>query len=246
MEAGDLGLVAFDELHDVFFFVKDRDRRFLYFNKAFTTLMSLRADQILGQRDEDISPGYLAEHYREDDEAVLTRGERLVGVIELVHNADGSYDWFTTTKFPVRSGKGEIIAVAGVTRSLTKRHVAQVRLRPLEPAIKLISEEYHRPLTLAEMARAATMSPTHFAREFRAHLGTSPHRYLRRLRIEAACDLLSTTDLLVGQIAARVGYYDHSHLTKDFSKNKGMTPSEYRKRNRVSIPKRRRLVRTLL
>ena len=241
---GDLGLIAFDQLHDVFFFVKDRDRRFVYFNKAFTTLMSLRADQILGQRDEDISPGYLADHYREDDEAVLTRGEQLVGVIELVHNADASYDWFTTTKFPVRSESGEIIGVAGVTRSLTKRTAAQERLLPLEPAIKLISEQYHRPLTLADMARAAAMSPTHFARKFKDHFGTSPHRYLRRLRIEAACDLLSTTDLLVGDVASRVGYYDHSHLTKDFSKRKGMAPAEYRERSRAPTAMPRPLVRS--
>jgi PAS domain S-box-containing protein len=240
--AVDLGLTAFDELNDVFFFVKDRDRRFVYFNKAFTALMSLSPEQIVGQRDEDLSPAYLAEHYREDDEAVLTRGERLVGVIELVHNADGSYDWFTTTKFPVLSASGEIIGVAGVTRSLTKRTAAQERLLPLEPAIRLMSEHYDRPLRVSDMARAATMSPTHFARRFKAQFGISPHRYLGRLRIAAACDLLSTTDLLVGDIAGRVGYYDQSHLTKAFTRSKGVTPAEYRKRSRMPTRTARPLV----
>ena len=228
--SGDIGLAAFDELPDVFFFVKDRGRRFVYFNTAFTTLMGLRSDQLLGRRDEDLSPSYLAEHYREDDDRVLSHGERLVGVIELVHNADGSYDWFTTTKFPVLSKTGKIIGVAGVTRSLTKREAAEERLLPLEPAIRLISERYDRPLTIADMAKAASMSTTHFARRFKAHFGTSPHQYLRRVRLQAACDLLSTSDLTIAEIARRVGYYDQSHLTRDFLKAKRETPKGYRER----------------
>lgn len=230
--AGDLGLAAFDELPDVFFFVKDRERRFVYFNRAFTTLMARPSDQLLGKRDEDLSPEYLADHYRADDEAVLNRGERLVGVVELVRNTDGSYDWFTTTKFPVRNVDDDVIGVAGITRSLTKRAGVHEMLLPLEPAIRLISEHYDEQLSLAELAQSVAMSPTHFARRFKEHFGVSPHRYLRRIRLEAACDLLSTTELAVGDIATRIGYYDHSHLTKDFVRNKGLTPSEYRARYR--------------
>jgi len=230
--AGDLGLAAFDELPDVFLFVKDRERRFVYFNHAFTTLMARPGEELLGKRDEDLSPEYLVDHYRADDEAVLDRGERLVGVVELVHNTDGSYDWFTTTKFPVRNVDGDVIGVAGITRSLTKRAGAHEMLLPLEPAIRLISERYHEQLSLAELAQSVAMSPTHFARRFKEHFGVSPHRYLRRIRLEAACDLLSTTELPVGDIATSVGYYDHSHFTKDFVRNKGLTPSEYRARYR--------------
>lgn len=226
--SGPIGLQAFEELPDIFFFVKDRERRFVYFNTAFTTLMGLTSEQLLGQRDEDISPGYLASHYREDDEAVIVAGKRLVGVVELVHNSDGSYDWFTTTKFPVRDQRGDIVGVAGITRNLSKHAAAHAMLQPLEPAIRLISERYGEQLTLADMARAVSMSETHFSRRFKAHFGISPHRYLRRVRLEAACDLLSTSDLAIGEIAVRVGYYDHSHLTNDFVKAKGLTPSRYR------------------
>jgi PAS domain S-box-containing protein len=227
----DLGLQAFDELHDVFFFVKDRELRFVYFNRAFLTLMGLPAEQILGRRDEDLSPEYLAEHYREDDMKVLESGERLVDIIELVHDVDGAYEWFTTTKFPVVSN-GTTIGVAGVTRSLTKRSKAAERVVPFEPAIRLISEHYDRQLSVKELADSVAMSQTHFARLFKAHFGTSPHRYLRRVRLTAAYDLLSTTDLSVGEIATRTGYYDHSHLTNELVRSKGMTPSEYRNRYR--------------
>ena len=237
----DLGLQAFDELHDVFFFVKDRDLRFVYFNRAFAVLMGVPADQILGRRDEDLSPEYLAEHYREDDTKVLESGARLVDIIELVHDVDGAYEWFTTTKFPVMSN-GTTIGVAGVTRSLTKRNKAAEQLLPFEPAIRLISEHYDRQLSVRELAESVAMSQTHFARTFKAHFGTSPHRYLRRVRLTAACDLLSTTDLSVGEIATRTGYYDHSHLTNDLVRAKGLTPSDYRQRYRRR-PIRRQVVR---
>lgn len=229
--SGDLGLQAFNELHDVFFFVKDRELRFVYFNRAFLNLMNLSAEQVLGRRDDELSPEHLAEHYREDDTKVIESGERLVDIIELVHDIDGAYEWFTTTKFPVVSD-GATIGVAGITRSLTKRNKAAEQLVPFEPAIRLISEHYDRPLSVRELAESVAMSQTHFARLFKAHFGTSPHRYLRRVRLAAACDLLSTTDLSVGEIAIRAGYYDHSHLTNEFVRAKGVTPSDYRQRYR--------------
>ena len=226
---GDIGLQAFDELHDVFLFVKDRERRFIYFNRAFTDLMGLASHQILGHRDEDLSPGYLVEHYKDNDEYVLNHGQRLADVIELVHDVDGSYDWFTTTKFPVRDLDGNIIGVAGITRSLTKHTVLQERISPLKPAIELISAHYDQDLTLADMARHCSLSRTHFARLFKTQLGVTPHRYLQKVRLQAACELLSTTKLNVSKISTSVGYYDQSHFTKDFVRQKGITPLQYRR-----------------
>jgi PAS domain S-box-containing protein len=241
--SGDLGLAAMDELPDVFFFVKDVERRFVYWNAAFLTLMGLTAAEVVGRRDEDLSPGYLVEHYREDDLRVLTTGARLVDIVELVHNVDGSYDWFTTTKFPVCDGAGAIIGVAGITRNLTKRAGVAEQLLPLTPAIELISREYHRSLSIAELASAVSMSPSHFARLFKRHFGTSPHKYLRGVRLIAACDLLCTTDDPVSTVATRTGYYDHSHLTNELVRAKGMTPSDYRARYRRVQAPRRQVVR---
>lgn len=235
-----LGLEAFDKLHDVFFFVKDRERRFIYFNRAFLTLMGLTAEQILDRRDEDLSPEYLVEHYREADIQVIETGARLVDIIELVHDIDGEYEWFTTTKFPVIAD-GETIGVAGITRSLTKRNRTAELLLPFEPAIRLISEHYDRPLSVRELADSVAMSQTHFARQFKAHFGTSPHRYLRRIRLTAACDLLSSSDLSIADIALRTGYYDHSHLTNEMVRSKRLTPTQYRERYRHR-PLRRQVV----
>jgi transcriptional regulator GlxA family with amidase domain len=49
------------------------------------------------------------------------------------------------------------------------------------------------------------------------------------VRINAACQLLSSTDLPIAVIAVQTGFYDQSHLNKQFTKIKGSTPAQYRR-----------------
>jgi AraC-like DNA-binding protein len=228
----DAALQAINELGD-HFFVKDRQRRFVVCSDSLVRLLGYRrADQILGLRDEDISPGYLVEHYRQYDEQVLGTGQRVVDLVELVRNVDASYDWFVTTKWPLFDDKHGIVGLAGVTRSLIARHSGEHQLLPLAPAVELIAREHQRRLTVAELADAAAMSQSYFTRQFRNHFGTTPHRYLRKVRLMAACDLLSTTDLSLAAIASRTGHYDQSHLSNEFVRERGVTPSAYRQSHR--------------
>jgi AraC-like DNA-binding protein len=186
------------------------------------------ASQLIGLRDEDISPEYLVEHYRSYDERVLHDGERVLDLIELVRNVDGTYDWFLTTKLPIRGHDGVILGLVGVTRGVTKRNALVERLVPLTPAVQLIATEYHRPLGVQDLADSVAMSPSHFSRIFKSHFGATPHQYLRRVRLMAACDLLATTDLPLSVVAARTGYYDQSHLSNDLVRERGLTPTAYR------------------
>jgi PAS domain S-box-containing protein len=222
-------LLAFNEFSDLFMFVKDRERRFVLCSEPFVHLMGYRsASQMIGLRDEDISPEYLVDHYRSHDDRVLSTGQRIVDLIELVRNVDGTYDWFLTTKLPVRGSDGEIIGLVGVTRGLTKRNAVADRLLPLTPAVELISRQYHRQLTVAELAETVAMSPSHFSRTFKDHFGATPHQYIRKVRLMAACDLLSTTDLPISVVAGRTGYYDQSHMSNEFVRERGITPLAYR------------------
>jgi PAS domain S-box-containing protein len=233
-------LLAFDQLTDLFVFVKDRERRFVLCSEPFVHLMGYRnASQIVGLRDEDISPEYLVDHYRSHDERVLA-GESLVDLIELVRNVDGTYDWFLTTKQPIRAHDGGILGLVGVTRGLTKRNALVERLLPLTPAVTLISTAYHRQLSVAELAAAVSMSTSHFSRTFKSHFGATPHQYLRRVRLMAASDLLATTDLPLSAVASQTGFYDQSHLSNDFVHDRGETPAAYRVRVRASGPSRPR------
>ncbi|MEV0442199.1 helix-turn-helix domain-containing protein [Streptomyces spectabilis] len=87
----------------------------------------------------------------------------------------------------------------------------------------------HEPLPVAELARRATMSKRSFARRFTAATGTTPHAWLRNLRLSAAEELLETTDLPVEEIARRVGYGSAAVLREQFVRRRGVPPRSYRR-----------------
>lgn len=90
-------------------------------------------------------------------------------------------------------------------------------------------EHLHEPLPVAELARRAMMSKRSFARHFTAATGTTPHAWLRGLRLSSAEELLETTDLPVEEIARRVGYGSAAVLREQFVRRRGVPPRSYRR-----------------
>lgn len=89
---------------------------------------------------------------------------------------------------------------------------------------------FHQPLRVAELARIAGMSPSHFIRSFRRALGTSPIDWLRRERISQAKRRLAETNDPMKQVALQTGYNDQFFFSKDFKRMTGMTPTDFRRR----------------
>src|SRR5215475_9886066 len=78
-------------------------------------------------------------------------------------------------------------------------------LAHLRRARDLMDREYANPLDVPAMARQALMSPSHFARQFRAAYGETPYSYLMTRRIERAMALLRRGDLSVTDVCMQVG-----------------------------------------
>lgn len=100
--------------------------------------------------------------------------------------------------------------------------------RRIRRAVELMNASLERELSLNEIARAAYLSPFHFARLFKKLTGATPHNYHAALRLNHARKLLSETDLSVTEIAARVGYRSSSHFTKAFRQTNGLSPRQFR------------------
>jgi AraC-like DNA-binding protein len=123
------------------------------------------------------------------------------------------------------------VPVAPPSRPPTTRPpVEQPPARHLLRAKDLADHRYADPLTVADLARAAHLSPAHFSREFRRAFGESPHRYLLTRRLERAAALLRTTDWSVADVCVGVGLTSVGSFTTSFGRMFGATPTAYRAR----------------
>jgi LacI family transcriptional regulator len=98
-------------------------------------------------------------------------------------------------------------------------------------ALGFIRENLHRPITSAELARAAGISRRPLEKRFRRLLGTSPSAEITHLRVERAKDLLISTTFKIEQVATACGFEDGHHLAIVFKRAVGITPREFRLRN---------------
>lgn len=89
-----------------------------------------------------------------------------------------------------------------------------------------------KPWTLLSLAGQASMSRATFARHFAAVSGQSPWAMLTTLRMQIACELLIGESLPSADIAERVGYRSESAFVKVFSRQIGMTPAGFRRRQK--------------
>lgn len=108
-------------------------------------------------------------------------------------------------------------------------------LAHLRRARDLMDREYARPLDVAQIARAALMSPAHFARQFRAAYGETPYTYLMTRRIERAQFLLRTTDLSVTEVCMAVGFSSLGSFSARFAEVVGESPTAYRTRDHGGV-----------
>jgi AraC-like DNA-binding protein len=101
-------------------------------------------------------------------------------------------------------------------------------LAHLRRARDLMDREYASPLDVAEIARAACMSPAHFSRRFREAYGETPYSYLMTRRIERAKALLRRGDLSVTDVCMAVGCTSLGSFSARFTQLVGSTPTAYR------------------
>lgn len=102
----------------------------------------------------------------------------------------------------------------------------------LPPAVAKSLEKmrlyFHQPIRVVELAQIAGMSESHFSRQFKSAIGTSPIDWLRRERINQAKRRLIESDDPVKEIARQVGYADQFFFSKDFKRMTKLTPTQFR------------------
>jgi len=108
-----------------------------------------------------------------------------------------------------------------------------VRNKILEAALAA-EQDASADLSVAMLAELAGMSEKHFQRCFRAVLGESPKKYVRRLRLQISAYLLKWSDASIIDLAVLAGFNTHAGFTKAFSKLYGQSPLQFRQASCVT------------
>jgi AraC family transcriptional regulator, arabinose operon regulatory protein len=118
---------------------------------------------------------------------------------------------------------------------LSEPGMLQPELPPaVQRALERMRLNFHLPLRVAELAQLSGMSESHFGRQFKLAMGTSPIDWLRRERVNQAKRRLIESDDPVKEIARQTGYHDQFFFSKDFKRMTKLTPTQFREQERQS------------
>ena len=110
--------------------------------------------------------------------------------------------------------------------------------QPLRDLLAWMTDNVRQDMSVASLARRASMSPRNFARLFTQDVGETPARHVENLRLEVARRQLETTSWSLEQVANASGLRSAEILRRTFVRRLGVTPGQYRACFRqISTPK---------
>lgn len=98
-------------------------------------------------------------------------------------------------------------------------------------AREYIELNYSTNITVKDVASKLNISSSHLYRIFSKKFGSSPAKYINKLRMERASFLLKSTNLTVAEISNSTGFENQLYFSSVFKKAKGISPSEYRRKS---------------
>src|SRR5271170_8021631 len=103
----------------------------------------------------------------------------------------------------------------------------------LQRARDLINVNLAHDPSVAEIAHECGLSSGYFARAFKRSTGVAPCRWLTKMRVERAKELLMDPRSELADIALLCGFADQSHFTRVFSRSEGYSPGRWRRLHRL-------------
>lgn len=105
-------------------------------------------------------------------------------------------------------------------------------LDEVERATHYFNEHYNQQIVIEDYAKERAMTANRFIQSFKKITKFTPMQYILSLRMTNAMNLIDTTNYNMTQIAYAVGYDNSMYFSRVFKKHTGMTPTEYKQRNK--------------
>lgn len=223
--------LLFQGLEKVIVFIKDRSGRFVMIRRGTGMQGPLGPDAGVQSTDYDWYPRCMADRMRADDIQVMKSGQPRLNVVEfLVNPARCAAGWHNTQKFPVRNRRGRIIGVMGTVQPCDSRFQAMLADGKTGSVLDRLLRDPAAVRSVAELARAAGISPKQLSRRFHTVAGMAPREFLMLCRIKRACEELLVPTKSVAAIAQDSGFCDQSAFAYQFRRVVGIAPTDYRRR----------------
>ena len=105
--------------------------------------------------------------------------------------------------------------------------------KKIERILNYIDVNYNEAITLDYLSQYFLLNKYDFCRQIREYTGLTFSKYLTQVRINAACELLETTNSSIIDISYRVGFNSASYFSVVFKQHKNISPNDYRAMHRL-------------
>ena len=99
----------------------------------------------------------------------------------------------------------------------------------LRPVISYIDEHFREKIYIEELSAMINVSPDYFTKMFKESIGKTPIDYINGMRVNAAMDLLCTTEMSMTEIAESIGFCNPNYFHKIFKQYMLTSPLAYKK-----------------
>ena len=138
--------------------------------------------------------------------------------------ADGLFQRFSklfpggdfADRLEIKAIAAELLSIFVKTSGKRSADISVVEGSLISKVISYIESNMSKKIKNETLAAIAHMHPTHFIRFFKAEIGQTPKEYINRRKMEMAKTMLESTDLMIGEISERLGFFDSMHFSKTF------------------------------
>lgn len=119
----------------------------------------------------------------------------------------------------------EIVQTSKTKKGSDSRHLQDFYMKE---ALSFIEGNYHRDVSIEEIADVCGLSRSYFGRLFKDSFGQSPQQFLINYRMNKAAELLKNSKIPIAEVGRSVSYDNQLHFSRAFKSIFGISPREYR------------------